>query len=123
MTAPEPVPTTTALAMALKTFLHFKHTTLAILLEKAGSKGKQRRRRRRSEEERRRGRKGKKKKTKRKNKSRRAGNESNSCITSNAPSSKLHNIKKGQQVLLAPHQTHTHGVKGTVLHSHPQPTP
>lgn len=65
----------------LETFLHFKRNSRAIQIKK----------KKKHPEEKDGG--GKKNKTNQEE----AGNESNSCITSNAPSSKLHNIRKRAQ--------------------------
>ena len=77
MSAAQTATTTGASADTLETFLHFKHTTSPLIEEKRLDEKKEL--------------VGKKTKTNQEE----AGNESNSCITSNTPSSKLHNIKNG----------------------------
>lgn len=74
-----------ASADTLETFFHFKHITCASHWKKKSSK-----RRKKCL---------KKKNTQKKTQTNQeeAGNESNSCITSNTPSSKLHNIKNQAQ--------------------------
>lgn len=64
-----------ASADTLETFLHFKHITCASHRKKALREERDGEKKTKTNQE-------------------EAGNESNSCITSNTPSSKLHNIKK-----------------------------
>lgn len=52
-----------------------------------------------------------------------AGNESNSCITSNAPSSKLHNIKKREPGPSSQHQNPSRHRGGSAEPAEPCPRP
>lgn len=52
-----------------------------------------------------------------------AGNESNSCITSNAPSSKLHNIKKRESGPSSQHQNPSRHRGGSAEPAEPCPRP